>query len=184
MMAKGTDIVHQEGNISIGERIARALVAISMLFYPMLMSESQMEWIALLPLVAIYPMFTAVVGWDPVLFIIETGEQAGRSRRVRMTARIVLASVGALMIAATLTVPSGRIGLYSLPALFGIWPVFIAILGENPLLALRESIADLRTPHKTEPEQVVEYRLPRRISESAGNGVASDSVASFHRRAA
>jgi len=184
MMAKGTDMVHQEGNISIGERIARAAVAISMLFYPMLMVESQMEWIALLPLVAIYPMFTAVVGWDPILFIIETGEQAGKSRQVRMTARIVLASVGALMIAATLAVPTARIGLYSLPALFGIWPVFIAILGENPLLALQESIAELRAPHKNKPEQAVEHKLGSQLGESAGNGIASNSIAPFHKRAA
>jgi hypothetical protein len=184
MMAKGTDMVHQEGNISIGERIARAAVAISMLFYPMLMAESQMEWIALLPLVAIYPMFTAVVGWDPILFVIETGEQAGRSRQVRMTARIVLASVGALMIAATLTVPTERIGLYSLPALFGIWPVFIAILGENPLLALRESIADVRALHKTKTEQIVQYKLASQMGESAGSDIALNSIAPFHKRAA
>lgn len=183
-MAKRTDTIHQQGNISIGERIARALVAISMLFYPMLMSESQMEWIALLPLVAIYPMFTAVVGWDPVLFIIETGEQAGRSSQVRMAARIVLASVGALMIVATLTVPVGRVGWYSLSALIGTLPVFIAILGENPLQALQDSVADLRATYKNEAEQVVEYKLPSRIGESAGSSVVSGCVVQDHKRAA
>ncbi len=183
-MAKRTDIIHQEGNISIGERLVRALVAISMLFYPMLMAASQMEWIALLPLVAIYPMFTAVVGWDPILFIIETGEHAGRSKQVRMAARIVLASVGTLMIVASLTVPVGRVGWYSLSALIGTLPVFIAILGENPLQALQDSIADLRATYKNEAEQVVEYKLPSRIGESAGNSVVSSCVVQEHKRAA
>lgn len=183
-MAKHTDIIHREGNISNGERIVRALIAISMLFYPMLTNWSQLEWISLLPLIAIYPMFTAVVGWDPIMFIIESGEHAGRSNQVRMAARIVLAGVGALMIAATLTIPTGRVGLYSLPALFGILPVFIAILGENPIQALQGSIADLHATDKNEPEQLVEYGLASRFDESANDYVESACEFQAHQRAA
>jgi len=183
-MTKHTDIIHREGNISTGERIVRALIAVSMLFYPMLGDLTQLEWVSLLPLIAIYPMFTAVVGWDPVMFIIETGEHAGRSNQVRKAARIILAGVGALMIAATLTVPAGRIGYYSLPALFGILPIFVAILGENPILALRSSIVELQTLDKIEPGQVVEKGYPPRFGKSAEANAESTKVFEIHRRAA
>jgi len=184
VMAKHTDIVHREGNISTAERIVRALIAISMLFYPMLSDLSQLDWISLLPLIAIYPMFTAVVGWDPVMFVIETGEHAGRSNQVRTAARIILASVGALMIAATLTAPTGRIGYYSLPALFGILPVFIAILGENPIQALRASIADLQSFDKNESGQVVEKGLESKFDESAEEIIESSHTFDIRQRAA
>jgi hypothetical protein len=183
-MAKGTDLIHPEGSIAKGERIVRALLAISMLFYPMLMATSHLEWIALLPLVAIYPMFTAVVGWDPILFVIETGEHAGKSRRVRIVARVVLAGVGALMILAPLTVPTGPLGWFSLPALFGTLPVFIAILGENPIQALQDSAADLDAVYRAEVEQLVEYSPLRQLGESAGASAASQNVFEWYRRAA
>ncbi|WP_455206862.1 hypothetical protein [Kaarinaea lacus] len=184
MAAKGTDIIHQEGTITIGERFTRALLAISMLFYPMLSSALQMDWIAMLPLVAIYPMFTAIVGWDPILFLVESGEHAGKSSQVRTVARLVLISVGALMIVAALIIPAGYIGWYSLLALFGAIPVFIAILGENPVLALHDSIVDLRDINKNKVEQTVVIRRAAGLDESAGKSFIVNQISQAHKRAA
>jgi hypothetical protein len=70
------------------------------------------------------------------------------------------------MIGATLTV-SGELGWYSLLALAAIIPMFIAILGEDPLEALYESTEQLRQVIETQQEQPVSPVHGRAIDESA-----------------
>ena len=73
-MAKDTGVIHKEGNITTSERFLRAITAIVMLAYPMVIETSPLDFLALLPLIAIYPMFTAIVGWDPIQFARDVGE--------------------------------------------------------------------------------------------------------------
>jgi hypothetical protein len=142
-MKTGKCVVHTEGNITTLSRMMRAATAIVMLGYPMFVETNPLGIIALLPLIAIYPMFTAVVGWDPLRFIMETSQAQGRIRQLRFVGRFVLLLVGATMLGVTLT-KSGLVGLYALLALAAIVPIFIAILGEDPLEALLESSKKLR----------------------------------------
>ena len=142
-MAAGTDMTHTEGDITPRTRLVRAIAALVMVGYPMVSGGTPIGIFALLPLIAIYPMYTAVVGWDPVKFLMEVAEPKGRSAQLQWAARFVLAMTGVVMIGTTLTI-SGEVGWYGLLALFAIVPVFIAIMGENPVDALRDSNEQLR----------------------------------------
>lgn len=132
--------VFPEGDITLRTRMLRAVVALIMVAYPALGDGATMGVFALLPLIAIYPMYTAVVGWDPVKYFMDVAEPLGRAVQLQWAARLVLAIIGSVMIGATLTV-HGELGWFGLLALLAIGPVFIAIIGENPLHALRESNA-------------------------------------------
>lgn len=154
-MATGIALIHTEGNIAVRERITRAVVAIFMLVYPMVTEASPLDVLALLPLIAIYPMFTAIVGWDPVQFVVDTGALNNKTFLLNLVSRIVLVSVGIMMLLVTLTIPDTYVGWYSLLALLSIVPIMIAIVGENPVQALRESHAAIRANYKDHVEQSI-----------------------------
>ena len=125
-----------QGDLSRSERIARAGGALVMLVYPMIASSAPLGLITLLPLIAIYPMYSAIVGWDPVRYVLSNLESQGISRAV---ARAGLAVIGTGLIAATMFTSLSPLGGLAVLALLGILPIFIAIFGENPLVALFES---------------------------------------------
>jgi hypothetical protein len=165
-MEHKTDLIYTEGNITLLNRLIRAAVALAMLGSAMYSPANPLDIVALLPLIAIYPMFTAVVGWDPVQFIINTAQSQGRRARVRLAARILLAGISAAMISATLMV-SGELGWYSLLALAAIVPMFLAILGEDPIEALCESSEHWRQVDETQREQPVNTVDNRAMDENA-----------------
>lgn len=125
-----------QGDLTRAERFARAGAALIMLVYPMITSTTPLELIALLPLIAVYPMYSAIVGWDPVRFVLQNLESKGISRFV---ARAGLGVIGTGLIAATMLTSMTPIGGLAVLALLGILPIFVAIFGENPVVALFES---------------------------------------------
>lgn len=150
---------YNEGDISLIARIVRASVAIIMLASPMMVTASHMDLLALLPLIAICPMYTAIVGWDPCAFVVATARAQGKYLLVQWVARIFLLLTGAMMIVAslTLTAPGDSLGWYSLLALAAILPIWVGIVGENPVFALRDSNAALRASSKIDVAQLVDW---------------------------
>jgi len=113
-MALDTGTIHKEGNISSRERFMRAVVAIVMLAYPLVTDTVFDGLLAVLPLVVIYPMFTAIVGWDPIQFALETAETSDKTKLLHSVARIALIVLSTMMIAAVLTISDKYTGWYIL----------------------------------------------------------------------
>ena len=124
------------GDLTPAQRYARAAAALVMLIYPMTTVASPLGLVALLPLIAIYPMFSAVVGWDPVRYVLTGNKYLGISQTV---ARAGLVIIGTGLIGATMFSTVNPLGGLIVLALLGIVPVFVAIFGENPVTALIES---------------------------------------------
>jgi len=124
------------GDLTTSQRVARAGAALVMLLYPMTTAASPLGLIALLPLIAIYPMFSAVVGWDPVRYVLSDNDNWGISQTL---ARAGLVVIGTGLIGATMLATVNPLGGLAILALVGILPVFIAIFGENPVAALMQS---------------------------------------------
>lgn len=124
------------GDLTPSQRYARAAAALVMLLYPMTTASSPLGIIALLPLIAIYPMFSAVVGWDPVRYVLTGNKYLGISQTV---ARASLVVIGTGLIGATMVATVNPVGGLAILALLGILPMFAAIFGENPFTALIES---------------------------------------------
>jgi len=126
-----------QGDLTNTQRYARAAAALIMLGYPMVTAAAPLGIVAILPLLAIYPMFTAVVGWDPVRYVLNDSRQTlGVNQTVARTGLVV---VGTGLIAATMLTTVNPIGGIAILALLGILPIFVAIFGENPFSALAQS---------------------------------------------
>ena len=53
-------------NISMSNRAVRVLLGCSMVGIVFFSNSVPLGWLAMLPLIAIYPLMTGVLGWDPV----------------------------------------------------------------------------------------------------------------------
>ena len=175
-MTTQSNFNQNEGYITLAERVARAITALVMLAYPMLAGESPINLVALLPLIAIYPMYTAIVGWDPVAFVVASAKEQGKYALIKLAARIFLFSMGAVLIGATLLVASSldSLGNFSVLALVAILPIYVAIFGENPLLALRDSINVLQIVNLRKMQSTVVNESATGIDKSSSDVPVQD----------
>lgn len=149
-------------NLTGVQRAARGFTALVMLFYPLAVNTSPLELLALLPLLAIYPMFTAIVGWDPLQYAVNSLQVSCRTRRV--LARTGLLVIGLGLIATTMLVDAAPLGSLVVLALIAIVPIYAALIGENPLSALVDSrkvpvplAQSIDVPQKEDNSSVVHY---------------------------
>jgi hypothetical protein len=62
-------------NLSLGERVFRMVLGYGLIF-AQVDGTGFLGWAALLPIVAIYPLMTAALGWDPIYQWITAGNKA------------------------------------------------------------------------------------------------------------
>ena len=127
---------YSQGDLTSSQRYARAIASLVLIFYTMLTNTPTLGLVALLPLIAIYPMFSAVVGWDPLRYVLNSSDSVGVNKAVARTGLVV---IGAGLIAATMLAEIAPLGGLTILALVGILPIFVAIFGENPVAALFDS---------------------------------------------
>lgn len=53
-------------NLDRSSRVLRAVVGSALITCTMMATTTPLGWVALLPLIAIYPIFTAITAWDPI----------------------------------------------------------------------------------------------------------------------
>ena len=53
-------------NLTVSQRLNRILFGAALIIFTMLASATPLGWLAILPLLATYPIFTGVYGFDPV----------------------------------------------------------------------------------------------------------------------
>lgn len=182
MTTSANQINDTQGDLTRSERTARATAALVMLVYPMITSAAPLGFIALLPLIAIYPMYSAIVGWDPIRYVLSSLESRGISRTV---ARTGLGVIGTGLIVTTMVTNVSPLGGLAVLALVGILPIFVAIFGENPVTALFENKQhseqfdqEIDQRQDAETASVVEY-APR----VAGKASQEDHVPTHHEAA-
>lgn len=64
-------------NITYSDRVVRIVAGLGLVFSVTLQS-GPVGLAAVLPLIAIYPLMTGVVGWDPVMHLFATGKQRSK----------------------------------------------------------------------------------------------------------
>jgi hypothetical protein len=125
-------------NLDKHSRALRLLIGAGLIAFVMTTPQAPLGWYAVLPLLAIFPIFTAIIGWDPLkaLFL-----HSGFSRRALNFSRPVrwvvgatgVALIGSVYVAAYLGV---SLGLLMVLPIVGIYPLFAAIAGMDPVTAL------------------------------------------------
>ena len=54
-------------NLTLSQRLNRILFGAALIVITMLASATPLGWLAILPLLATYPIFTGIYGYDPVV---------------------------------------------------------------------------------------------------------------------
>ena len=124
-------------NLGQTSRVLRALTGAALIGVTMQSGAAPLGWLAVLPLLAIYPMFTAISGWSPLKALFGQSYQGREysNGQLSTATRVILAATGVVAIGSVYTV-SGPVGNLIILPLLGIYPVFTAILGEEPVTAL------------------------------------------------
>ena len=157
-----TDRLENVENLTASERVLRALAGSVFILYTMNASVTPLGWLAVLPLLAVYPIFTAITGWSPIRFLFN--KQDNQSRTLSTVQRSAWGLTGAAAIGSVYMV-SGPLGGFAVLPLLGIYPVLVAILGEEPVSTLfqdqeeqTDSKADLQVVASEQPAHHVTYK--------------------------
>lgn len=122
-------------NLLPGSRAARLVIGAAFIAEVMTTSQMPLGLLAVLPLLAIYPIFTGLTGWDPLKEVCQSERFAHNMLHLPKLARMVIGAVGVAMLGSVYMV-SGAPGWLIVLPLLAVYPVFVAVMGEEPITAL------------------------------------------------
>lgn len=145
------DTVIKQTELSTTSRVIR-IVAGSILIGITMNATGQLGFLALLPLLAIYPIATGLVGEDPLdnLFARWKGGFEGES--FSPSSRIALLGLGGVAIGAIMVSPES-VGIRASLALASVYPIMAGLFGEDLVsIALGLESKGLDKEHRVEEE--------------------------------
>jgi len=125
---------HPNTNLTTGARAARLVVGTA-LIAAVMSAHGALGLLAVLPLIAIYPIFTGAIGWDPVRELCRNERISDYLLHLPRAVRIASGAIGILMLGSVFMV-SGAPGWLILLPLMAVYPVFLAVIGEEPITAI------------------------------------------------
>jgi hypothetical protein len=131
---------HDEQNLPLYSRVFRISLGLGLILFTMLAETKPLGWLAVLPLVAIYPMLTGLEGWDPIKYALQSKgllnliEKAARP--LTWPTRLAFGVFGAALLGIVMLSPASITADIAWVALAAVYPVFIAITGAEPITAL------------------------------------------------
>ncbi len=120
-------------NLNRSQRASRMLVAVSLLGVTISAPAGALGGLAVLPLVAIYPLITAVLGWDPIFEMFGWGAGDIADGKLGHASHVELALTGIVLIGGVLVAPEAAAAGFSVLALAGIFPLVSALIGADLL---------------------------------------------------
>ena len=116
-------------NLDRSQQVSRVLLAIALLGITVSAPAGVLGWFSILPLAAIYPLVTGLIGWDPIydVFGIERREDG----KLQTASRVELAITGGALIGSAFVLPVAAV--FSVFALIGIYPALTALTGDDLL---------------------------------------------------
>ncbi|WP_455212527.1 YgaP family membrane protein [Kaarinaea lacus] len=125
-------------NLDKHSRVARGLLGAGLIAFVMTTPEAPLGWYAILPLIAILPIFSAITGWDPVKAFFRHSRINRWALHFSRPLRLLVGAVGVAMIGSVYVASymGASLGLLTILPILGIYPVFAAIAGMDPITAL------------------------------------------------
>ena len=115
-------------------------------------------YLAVLPLLAIYPILTGLFGEDPVDGLLTNWEGGFEGKCFRSSTRVALLALGGVAIAVMMMSPE-NVGIRGTLALASIYPIMAGLFGEDLLsLALGFGKEKQQVPSAEQPVKVVTRR--------------------------
>ena len=122
-------------NLSSYARGIRVVLAAVMILITMTTPVAPLGLLALLPLLAIYPAYIAITGWSPVKALYQHQPYLNAVNPLSVLTRAALLILGASLIGSATWVP-GSLGAWAVLPLLAIIPVYVAIIGRDPVATL------------------------------------------------
>ena len=157
-------------NLSWASRAARLALGAAFILEVMLSRQSPLGLLAIWPLLSIYPIFTASVGWDPIKEV--CARICLRDHLLHLSNRV---RSGCYLIGFTLLFSvyfvSGAPGWLILLPLLAIYPIYMAVLGAEPVTALLNL---RRTPYAPAASRLASNNVLHTLRPQAGQHGATD----------
>jgi hypothetical protein len=125
-------------NLDKYSRAMRALIGAGLVAYVMITPQAPLGWYAVLPLLAVYPLFTAITAWDPIKALFRHSSFSRRALHFSRSVRFVVGAVGVALIGSVYVAAylGVSLGAWAVLPILGIYPMFAAIAGMDPITAL------------------------------------------------
>ncbi|WP_455199459.1 hypothetical protein [Kaarinaea lacus] len=123
-------VIKQPG-LSTTSRVFR-IVAGTILIGITMSATSQLGYLALLPLLAIYPIVTGIVGEDPLDVLFASWKGGFEGVRFSPSSRVALLGLGGVAIGAMMLSPES-VGIRATLALASVYPIMAGLFGEDLL---------------------------------------------------
>lgn len=148
-------------NLRNVSRAIRGVIGVGLITFVMTTPAAPLGWYALLPLLAVYPIFTAIIGWDPAKAFFQNPAVASRGLQLSKPARLVLGVTGVSLIGSVYVAAffGGSLGLLAILPIMGIYPIANAITGVDLITALYNMDNSL---NKVEQAGSVAATIPQR----------------------
>ena len=132
-------VVELVENLPKVSRLFRALFGAGLIAFVLTTPAAPLGWYAILPLIAVYPIFTAITGWDPMKAFFQHPWLTQRALQFTKPVRYTVAAIGVALVGSVYVAAyfNTTLGLLAILPIIGIYPVFAAIAGMDPITALR-----------------------------------------------
>jgi len=125
-------------NLDKSSRLFRLLVGAGLIAFVMTTPDAPLGWYAVLPLLAVFPIFSAITGWDPLKALFTHRTTTRWALSFSLPTRLAIGAIGVAMIASVYVAAyvGASLGWLVILPIVGIYPVFAAIAGMDPITAL------------------------------------------------
>ena len=142
--------------LNTASRVRR--VAIGSIFIGIVMNTSgPLGYLAVLPLLAVYPILTGLFGEDPVDSLLANWQGGFEGECFRPSSRIALLALGGTAIGAVMISPE-NVGIRAALALVSVYPIMAGLFGEDLLstaLGFGKEKQQVQAPETERPVNVV-----------------------------
>lgn len=123
------DITNNQSTLSTASRVRR-LITGSVMIGIVMNVTGPLGYLALLPLLAVYPLLTGMIGEDPLNGLLANWQGGFEGKSFAPSTRVALLLLGAVAIAALMVSPDGA-GLRSWLAIAALYPIMMGLFGED-----------------------------------------------------
>ena len=147
------DTVIEQTELSTTSRVFR-IVAGSILIGITMNATGHLGFLALLPLLAIYPIATGIVGEDPLDSLFASWKGGFEGESFSPSSRVALIGLGGVAIGVMMFSPE-NVGLRASLALASVYPIMAGLFGEDLVSIALGLDKKHRAEEKSQPEQSV-----------------------------
>jgi hypothetical protein len=123
------DTTYTQSKLSTASRVRRVAAA-SVLIGIVMNTSGPLGYLTLLPLLAIYPLLTGMIGEDPIDGLLTRWQGGFEGRCFRSSTRVALLVLGGAAIGAMMLSPE-NVGIRGVLALAAMYPIMAGLFGED-----------------------------------------------------